>query len=112
MGAQMATRRRPKPWVFAIGFALAVFAAVSVLPVWTAYYIGGWEVTGKQATFWGMLWSIPDAAKVDFGRDFWIRCFGPQFVGMLSVLGVSFWIGLGIAWLRGRHNPVSPEEGP
>jgi hypothetical protein len=77
--------------------------------VWTVWWVGGWEASGERATFWEMAWSAPRAI-VDAPRQFWSDFYGPQFLAMLSILGVSFWIGLGIGWLRRIGDP-DPDNG-
>src|SRR5436190_23903355 len=78
-GERMAKRTRPKPWVFAVGFALAVFAVVSVLPVWTVWWFSDWEATGERATWWEMVWSVPRALS-QAPDQFWSDFYGPQLV--------------------------------
>ncbi len=51
------------PWWFAAAFTLSWLLIASVLPIWTAWYIGSWEASGERASFWEMLEAMPRAAE-------------------------------------------------
>jgi hypothetical protein len=95
-------RRRPRR--FAAWFVLSAFAVFSVLPIWTAYYIGDWETTGLQASFWTMLASVPGALQRVDAELLLIEFYGHQLLQLGVLLAVSVGVG---RWLGGRPRNVA-----
>lgn len=97
-------------WRFAAVFTFVVFAAFSMLPVWTAWYFSPWEGNGELASFWTMLASVPRAASQVRVSELALEFYGPELVKLTVLLGVS--IGAG-RWLAGRSRAkAAPLDGP
>jgi hypothetical protein len=72
---------------------LALFAIVSVLPVWTAWYIGSWEATGERASFWTMLATVPRATQQTSAKTLFLDYYGPQVLQLAVILVVGCFVG-------------------
>ena len=88
----MAVVRELYPSRFAGWFALAVFALFSVLPIWTAWYIGSWEATGKLTSFWAMLISFPPATEQGRAERL-VELYGPEAIQFAVLVGTSLGVG-------------------
>jgi hypothetical protein len=90
--------RGRRPWRFAAGFTLAVFGIVSFLPVWTAVYIGDWELSFEPAGFWEMVASLHRINHI-YGLSWVFDHLWIEVVKLIGLLSLS--LGLG-RWLGGR----------
>jgi hypothetical protein len=78
-----------------------MFAISSVIPMWTAWYIGEWELLGEHGEFWDMIQSVPDAAqKLSAGKFFYLYC--NDGIRLALIVGVSLGVG---RWLAARLGP-------
>jgi hypothetical protein len=101
-GQRFRAWRRQHPWRFTAWFAVSAFALASVLPIWTAWYIGPWEASGEPATFWQMAGTAWGVRHRLFAGGQVSDFFAPELVKLAVLIVVSVPVG---RWLAGRPEP-------
>jgi hypothetical protein len=84
--------------------AVVVFLVFSILPIWTAWYVGEWEAAGEQATLWGSLVSVAPSANHLDGVELF-AFYRSELLKLAVVLAIS----LAIGWWRGRRHRITSE---
>jgi hypothetical protein len=75
-----------------------VFAVLSFVPLWTAWYVGRRELTTELSSFWTMLLSVPRAFGL-LRLERFFDLYWPELVKTLAVLVVSYFVA---RWLARR----------
>ena len=84
-----------------LAMLLAPLLLSTLLPIWTAWYIGPWEATGQGATLWSAMRLLPDNVRAA-GQSYVLTLWA----GNLKTAGLILLLGLGIERffvLRGRR---------
>ncbi len=84
---------RHHPWPFTILFTGTAFLTASVLPIWTAWYVGPWEKSADWTTFWEMLSSIPNVARQFNGEQLIVDFYGLELLKLAAIFTMAAGFG-------------------
>ncbi len=77
------------PWPFTILFTGAAFLTASVLPIWTAWYVGRWEKSANWTPFWEMLSSVPNVARQFDAEQLITDFYGWELLKLAAILTLA-----------------------